>query len=224
MARPRGRRLNRAPSQKVSRKQKNPYDISFAGVHPLVRKTWDKKLTLKQNYERMGLVSALNGAAGGTEHAAADRAIELAAIEARKAEVEWRVIDASAPSVTTLLATEIADDDEDSEEDEDYDVEVDGPVQIDHRAKRIGRKIGLKSITADAPVAPKTAVIEAMEAQARDIVKLVRHASEQEGKVFGDLMRKHGRNYEAMAMDIKLNRFQLSAGQLRKRIERLIAA
>ncbi|KAJ3282039.1 hypothetical protein HK104_011131, partial [Borealophlyctis nickersoniae] len=62
MARPRQRRKVRNPSLKVNRRQKNPLNISLAHAHPLVAKNWNKKLTLRQNYEAMGLVPALNGA------------------------------------------------------------------------------------------------------------------------------------------------------------------
>ncbi|KND01738.1 uncharacterized protein SPPG_03531 [Spizellomyces punctatus DAOM BR117] len=214
MARPRVRRSTKNPSVKVSRKQKNPYNISFAGAHPLVRKNWDKNLTLKQNYERMGLISALNGAAGGTEHEAEARAREERELQKAKEEVEWRRID-DVPAKPV---------EQDSAQEENFDVEVNGPVEVDPRVRQLGSKPGLKRRAAPTrgEASAKSAVVEAMEAEARDIVKLERHASEQEGKVFGDLMRKHGRDYEAMSRDIKLNRYQLSAGQLRKRIERLI--
>lgn len=214
MARPRARRSQKNPSAKVSRKQKNPHDISFVGAHPLVRKYWDKRLTLKQNYERMGLLAALNGAAGGTEHEGELRAKETEDWEKAKEAVEWRRLDEEAPQ---------KDDNDGEDEDEDFDVDVNGAVEIDTRVKRIGQKVGLKSKAVLEPKAPlKDAVVGAMEAEARDIIKLQRHASEQEGKVLGDLLRKHGRDYSAMSRDIKLNRYQLSAGQLRKRIERLI--
>ncbi|KAI8920324.1 hypothetical protein PhCBS80983_g01520 [Powellomyces hirtus] len=214
MARPRARRTTRNPTLKVSRKQKNPYDVSFAQAHPLVRKNWDKRLTLKQNYERMGLVSALNGAAGGTEHGAAERAAEQEVLEKQKEEIEWRSIDAEPPTPIAPI---------EPEDEEGYDVDVQGPVQIDPRVKRIGHKVGLKRQVVDvARPTPSHSVVEAMEAESRDVVKLIRHASEQEGKIFGDLLRKHARDYDAMALDMKLNKYQLSAGQLKKRIERLL--
>ena len=65
MVRPSQRKKVKNPHSKVSRRSKNRYNISFAGVHPLVKAHWDKSLTLRQNYERMGLLSALNGKAGG---------------------------------------------------------------------------------------------------------------------------------------------------------------
>ncbi|KAJ3004595.1 hypothetical protein HKX48_001142 [Thoreauomyces humboldtii] len=228
MARPRVRRTTRNPNLKTRRKQKNPYDVSFNGAHPLVKENWNKKMTLKQNYERMGLLSALNGAAGGTQHGAEERRHEEEVLERQRVklleeDVEWRAIDDDESSTTTVTAAAV----EEEEDDDDYDVDTQGPVRIDPRARRIGHKVGLKRSVDPAPVPASRAVhahvvVAAMEEEANDVVRLVRHASEQEGRVFGDLMRKHGRDYEAMAKDMRLNKYQLSTGQIRKRIERLL--
>ncbi|RKO90522.1 ribosome biogenesis protein Nop16 [Blyttiomyces helicus] len=216
MARPRARRKTRNPLSKVSRKTKNPYNVSMAGAHHLVRDNWDKKLTLKQNYVRLGLLSALNGDAGGNGTEAVDRAaIRAQADAAMNEEIEWRRIDEPAPAPS---------DDDDSEDDSEDDEGIEGPIAVDPRALAIGAKVSKRHlIPAPATPAAPNPIIAAMEAEARDVVRLERHASEQEGRVFGDLMRKHGKNYAAMARDLKLNKYQLSAGQLKKRIERLLS-
>ncbi|KAI9091253.1 ribosome biogenesis protein Nop16 [Phlyctochytrium arcticum] len=229
MARPRARHAARSANPKATRKQKNPYDISFAGAHPLVRKNWDKKLTLKQNYEKMGLLSLLNGAAGGQEGDAALRKQEAEEWERRREDVEWRVIEHNDKETTSGAGTNSAarEDDESSDDSEaeeeypsDYDVDADGPIVVDIRATRIGLKPGLKRLVA--PVAPApTSIVAAMEAEAASAVKIFRKASEQEQLVYGDLMKKHGDDYDAMSRDRRLNRYQLSAGQLRKKFDRL---
>jgi hypothetical protein len=53
---PHQRRQARNPSKKVKRIAKNRMNISFNGVHPLVQANWDKKKTLKENYEALGLL------------------------------------------------------------------------------------------------------------------------------------------------------------------------
>ncbi|KAJ3151184.1 Nucleolar protein 16 [Geranomyces michiganensis] len=229
MARPRARRTTRNPSLKVRRRQKNPYDVSFASAHPLVTKNWDKKLTLKQNYARLGLCAALNGAAGGTENGAAERAAEEKEAEELKSNIEWRVIDPEAPAVVVAKPS-AADGDgasDDAEEDmEGYDVEVGGVVPVDLRVRRIGHKVGLKRTlvaTDSARAKPSHSVIADMEAEAADTVKIIRHVSEQEELVFTDLIKKHGTDYGAMAMDMRLNKYQLTMGQLKKRIEKMIS-
>jgi hypothetical protein len=65
MARPRQRKITKNPSRKVSLKKKNPKKTSFGQTHPVLRKYWDKKKTLKQNYEAVGLISHLRGNSGG---------------------------------------------------------------------------------------------------------------------------------------------------------------
>ncbi|KAJ3165413.1 Nucleolar protein 16 [Geranomyces variabilis] len=230
MARPRARRTTRNPTLKVRRRQKNPYDVSFAAAHPLVTKNWDKKLTLKQNYARLGLCAALNGAAGGTENAAAERAAEEIEAAELKNNIEWRVIDPEAPAVVVASESTAAADattaDVALEDMEGYDVEVGGVVAVDQRVRRIGHKVGLKRTLAATDSARKEAshsVIADMEAEAADTVKIIRHASEQEELVFADLIKKHGSDYGAMAMDLRLNKYQLTKGQLKKRIEKLNA-
>ncbi|KAI8814872.1 ribosome biogenesis protein Nop16 [Cladochytrium replicatum] len=75
----RKRRKVKNPGSKVSRKAKNPRRISLATVHPIIQKNWDRKLTLRQNYERIGLVVSLEGAAGGlSQKAAGDDSVEAA--------------------------------------------------------------------------------------------------------------------------------------------------
>ncbi|KAJ3173997.1 Nucleolar protein 16 [Geranomyces variabilis] len=229
MARPRARRTTRNPTLKVRRRQKNPYDVSFAAAHPLVTKNWDKKLTLKQNYARLGLCAALNGAAGGTENAAAERAAEEIDAAELKNNIEWRVIDPEAPAVSISESAAAADDEADDvavEDMEGYDVEVGSVVAVDQRVRRIGHKVGLKRTLAATDSARKEAshsVIADMEAEAADTVKIIRHVSEQEELVFADLIKKHGSDYGAMAMDLRLNKYQLTKGQLKKRIEKLNA-
>ncbi|KAI8812329.1 putative nucleolar protein [Cladochytrium replicatum] len=71
--------LYKNPGSKVSRKAKNPKRISLATVHPIIQKNWDRKLTLRQNYEKLGLVVSLEGAAGGlSKNAGEEEAVETA--------------------------------------------------------------------------------------------------------------------------------------------------
>ncbi|KAG5463450.1 MAG: ribosome biogenesis protein Nop16, partial [Olpidium bornovanus] len=67
MARPRGRKKVKNPSSKVSRKVNKRRKRVTIKSDPLVAAAWDRKLTLCQNYARLGLVSRANFAAGGVE-------------------------------------------------------------------------------------------------------------------------------------------------------------
>ncbi|KAI9001700.1 ribosome biogenesis protein Nop16 [Gaertneriomyces semiglobifer] len=209
MARPRARKTIKNPSRKTVRKNANPNKVPHI-MNDLIRKHWDKKLTLKQNYEKLGLIANLNGQAGGTEHGNEER---MEAERKLREQVEWRTIDAPTPSS--------GDSSNDDELPENYDVEVNGPIEVDARITAIGTNPSSRRLPLFKPQ-PSTSIVGIMEEQAKNIAKVERHASEQESKVFGDLMRKYGLDYAKMARDIKLNRYQLSEGQLRKKIEKLI--
>ena len=51
-----------------------------------------------------------------------------------------------------------------------------------------------------------------------------RHQSDGEQQFLTKLIAKHGTDYAAMARDIKLNRYQQTAAELRRRIARLNAS
>ncbi|KAI8917322.1 ribosome biogenesis protein Nop16 [Entophlyctis helioformis] len=237
MARPRVRRKTRNPNSKTTRKQRNPYNVSFSGVHPLVQKTWDVTKTLRQNYKAMGLVSSLNGVAGGTGDEAARQHAELERFEQLKNNVEWRVIDRSEPADESESAGAGAGAASAKPLEPFAHLQpLEGPIAVDERVKSIGSKVsarrtgnttiyikpGSTSVAEPAEhVESSNPVIAAMEEQARNAVKLQRHASEQEHLVYSDLIRKHGDDYEAMSRDMRLNKYQLSAGQLRKKIRNL---
>jgi nucleolar protein 16 len=268
MVRPSKRRKVKNPSQKTSRKAKNPYNISFAGVHPLVKSNWDKKLTLRQNYERMGLVSALNGKAGGEaimvrpakndgegddgDDGLGDLPISYVSYEEFE---KMPAVSAGAGSSKNKKNktqrksgnsnAEEGEEDEEMEEDdeqEDDDVEdeeedgIEGDIQFDPRATHIGVKLGLRlsNPTAEPPRFPSVSTKRSIKPLPVNVAELMqelckggdipvfRHVSEHEAKVLVDLVRKHGEDYGAMAQDIKLNTFQLTAGQLKKKVNKML--
>lgn len=210
MARPRVRRKTQQPNSKVSRKPKNPYNISFAGAHPLVKEHWDKSLTLKQNYANIGLVPVLNGMAGGqgslaNEHYASVKAQLLD----QSTDLEWRdPSEIPKESVVRIL----------SESDG-----IEPPLLIDDRVTAIGSKVNLKKlrhVRLDQTQKESKPVIEAMEEEAKHSVTIIRQTSDHEDLVLSSLKNKYGQDFAAMARDIKLNKYQLTAGQLKKRFTR----
>jgi nucleolar protein 16 len=205
MARPRQRKAIRNPSRKVSRKAKNRWNISFEGVHPLVKQNWDKTKTLKQNYQALGLTSHLNGFAGGTEEEALLRQKELELLEEKKQNVEWKLLD------------------EVTQKEEENPIftppETDGP--LDERVLRLGLKINLKSAVVSNAV-PETDIIKQMREESANPHIEERHQSEQEMLVFEKLIAKYGEDYDRMVLDRKLNPYQLSAGQLKRKLKRYL--
>ena len=63
-------------------------------------------------------------------------------------------------------------------------------------------------------------IIKKLEQQAAiDIKKRPRHQSQRESEWVGKLVAKYGDDYERMARDTKLNPYQQSAGDIRKRVK-----
>lgn len=65
---------------------------------------------------------------------------------------------------------------------------------------------------------PKTAVVRQLEALARSEVKKVRTQSDREKEWIESLIAKHGRDFKKMARDRKLNPFQQTEGDIKRRV------
>jgi len=73
-------------------------------------------------------------------------------------------------------------------------------------------------IIEDAQVPGETHVVRQLEAIARNEVKKVRTQSEREREWIEALVAKYGRDYAKMARDRKLNPFQQTMGDIRRRV------
>lgn len=175
----------------------------------------DKRETLSQNYSRFGLVSKL-GATGLSSkstttkktkstpapnplaHNPSDRGL----IRVQEVKVErdaqgriTRVIRDANPLRDPL--NDVLDSESESESDGDDGEEWGG---IDAAAPRVVRELEREA--------------------AQPTEKLVRHQSEREMEWLGDLVAKHGEDVAAMARDVKLNRMQQTAADIRKRLRK----
>ncbi len=215
MARPRVRRKTKNPSSKVSKKQKNPYDISFHGVHPLIKKNWNKDLTLKQNYTHLGLISVVNGQAGGKgpESTAYYSELKNKLSDKVDEELEWRVLsevssaDPSSQKINQKTSL----------------MEIEPPKFIDDRVTAIGSKLNLKKLRdfrLDISTT-STDIVQMLEKEASQSIKMIRSVSNQEELFLTQLENKYGDNYERMSLDKKLNPYLLTPGQLRKKMTRM---
>ncbi|KAJ2992776.1 Nucleolar protein 16 [Globomyces sp. JEL0801] len=218
MARPRKRKTNRNPGRKVSRKQGNKKNISFEGVMPIIKENWDKTKTLKQNYDALGLVANLNGRAGGVGNEGAFQTKELKRIDELKDVIEWRTIESMDEAKVKESAATV--------ESNPLFEPIEGDVHVDQRVLRIGAKMNLRRARElDSLISPPESsknIVAAMEEQAKHVVKVINHQSEQENLVFEKLIAKYGDDYNAMARDMKLNKYQLSVGQLKKKMKKVI--
>ncbi|KAJ3076715.1 Nucleolar protein 16 [Podochytrium sp. JEL0797] len=231
MVNPLQRAKRKNAHRNVSRKTKKmgmdrAKQVSFAGVHPVIAKNWDKNLTLRQNYQRMGLMANLNGKAGGEgvtlrkvgEEGEEDEGEEQMEVSYRSMEDFDKMPSVSrAQDNADVVAT--AEDFEDEEE-----FEVDPSLVV------LGARLGLHAkggkgdaalLSTRKSIAKLPQVMETLEAEAA-LGEAPRsyHTSESEFEVLARLEKKHGDDYSAMQRDIKINTYQLSAGQLKRKFKR----
>ncbi|KAJ3112286.1 Nucleolar protein 16 [Phlyctochytrium bullatum] len=237
MARPGKRRKIKNPSLKVRRKVKNPYNISFNNVPEIVRKNWDKRLTLRQNYEKMGLVSELNGKAGGEaemkrtfgedenedndEDDGGELKIEYRSFEDFEKMEAINRKESSASKESTFISQH------------ELEHGIEGPIKVEKKAKLIGKKVSTLTVEDSEPKkypvtstkrstpAVVSEVVEELKAESLLDKPVERHASDQEQQVLKNLVAKYGTEYDRMARDRKLNPYQLSAGQLKRKIAKM---
>ncbi|CAB4417583.1 hypothetical protein RhiirA5_310274 [Rhizophagus irregularis] len=197
MARPRKQRKIRNPSLKVSRKNANKHfkRVPIKG-NSIIAANWDKKATLRQNYHRMGLMTSLNGVSGGVEKLYPDKAqeIDLEVIKKSLGPEEGIIERDEKGNVINVTIGRSREE----EEEEVFDTEID-------------------------PVPAKTDIIKALEAQAASVFsKHESYQSNGEKQFIEELIQKYGDDYDAMFRDIKLNIYQHTAAQLRKKCQRYL--
>lgn len=193
---------------KVSRKSKKSLNFCM----PLIKKAWDSSKTLSQNYSEIGLQSFLNGKAGGN--------LDSSLLYAKLKDKLY--------SIKDHIETEWISPSQLTESDDSGKVQVEHligePVfEYDDRVKNLGSKVNLKKLRNFAMVAPvekeSTIVDQLRELSSVQTVK--RNNSDLEVDMLHRLQEKYGNDYERMSRDYKLNKYQLSAGQLKKKYKRL---
>ncbi|KAK9472726.1 ribosome biogenesis protein Nop16 [Dipodascopsis tothii] len=218
----RQRRKQKTSLHKTSRRVKDKQRKVRIRADPLIATHWDEKLTVSQNYKKMGLVARVGGVAGGTEKdlrvprayiSKAEKAESAAADKAAANEAAVPIMQ-GLPQATSREARIVRH--------EDGRVEVvyadsgagDDPADDSSFEKASGL------MTKPAKVVPaKTSVAAELEALAnRPVEKKERTASERESDWIQALVTKHGDDYEAMFRDRKLNVWQQSVGDIRKRV------
>ncbi|OZJ05531.1 hypothetical protein BZG36_01923, partial [Bifiguratus adelaidae] len=160
----------------------------------IVAANWDKKLTLKQNYAKLGLMTSLNGQSGGREKVPTPKFPDEELPEANIEELEKTLQpgeglierDEEGNVVRVIVGKE-----------KPFDEMIEEPV---------------------AHVEAKTDVVKALEAQAANVLKVERTQSGFEKQWIEKLIEKHGNDYEAMFWDKKLNVYQQTAAQLKRKI------
>lgn len=189
---------------------------------------YDPKLTLKQNYRKLGLLPSLNGETGGMDVPLAKKRKMDAWLVQEEEEEQAR--DAEEQRLKEMLENGLIrfrkDDKEYILKDGEY-VECEpleeNQIHIDVSTVKIGKHLG-SSVPVAAPVDEdqETArFIQLLKEKASTCSKVKRICSTQEIMVLTSLLEKHGTDYAAMARDTRRNKYQLSEGQIRRKIVKL---
>ncbi|AQZ18172.1 NOP16 (YER002W) [Zygosaccharomyces parabailii] len=212
----RKRKMNKSSIGKATRKNKNRQRKINIASNPIIAANWDYSLTLKQNYKKLGLRAKLQKPAGGEE---ADFSRERRKEPVVKSPIEYE-----------------SDEEESDPEQKVSDEELD-PSEIPQGEARIrrdgdgnvveviyGQKMpfnGCDNATDGSQETdpPKSEVVRKLEELANaPAIKKERTMSVREEEWLERLYNKHGENYKQMFFDTKLNIYQQSEGDLRRRI------
>ena len=169
---------------------------------------------MAQNYHHLGLVARLKGRTGGTERAAAapqtgthgdvSKSTDSLSI-ARKADVISEIPTAQIERDPVTGAARVVH----TENELDNPLnDLLNPITEKESHKRLELRVN-------------NPVIKELEEQAKlEAKKLPRQQSNREEEWVARLVAAHGDDYSAMRRDLKLNRFQQTEGDIRRRIKR----
>lgn len=199
----RQRRKNRATVRKATRRNKDQQRKVDPAANPIIAAHWDKTLTMAQNYKKLGLTVKLGTPAGGVE-----KSIE-------------------SPVFKHALGIQQQNTQVPDEELQPHDIPA-GEARIirDSEGEVLKVIYGTKTtldddmtLTEQPKTQPKTEVVRQLEeyATTRHSVK-ERNQSTREEVWLEALYDKYGDEYEKMKWDKKLNLYQQSAGDLKRRI------
>lgn len=195
--------MARSSVRKNTRRVKDKQRKVSIRSNPIIAANWDPTLTLQQNYKKLGLRAKLGSFVGGQEK----KVETLTDIRTRKEQEEQ------------AKKIEI----EDIENTED-------PAKIPKGQARLIRdpetqeviKVIYGTLDTEAGLEPETEteVIKQLKqiGHENSLQKKGRKLSERETEWLKELYEKYGDDYDKMKWDKKLNSFQYSAGELRKRI------
>ena len=180
-------------------------------AHLLVR---DQSLTLSQNYHRLGLTSKLNSRAGGTERLAADLQV--------KKTTGAKPLDPL--SVSSRLSTTVIPTETQVERDPKTGaiIRVIHPF-LDKNENPLNDPLNEISKEGDAAMMKLSTngIIRRLEEQASvEVKQRPRKQSKREAEWISDLVQNYGDDYLGMVKDRKLNPYQQTEGDLRRRVKR----
>ncbi|KAL7273700.1 hypothetical protein RUND412_003442 [Rhizina undulata] len=190
------KKKNRSSNPKVTkRRNARVHKVRVLG-NQIIAENWDKTQTLSQNYKRLGLTSRLNKPSGGTEKTLSSLShpapVDAAAAPKPLGPNEARIIRNEDGSIKEIV----------------YGASHDEALNDYAEAE-------------PAPVEAKTDIVRLLEAQAANVAeKRERTQSGREEEWIRVLVEKYGDDYEKMFWDRKLNPYQQSVGDLKRRVQK----
>ena len=199
----------------LQRIEANTWLLSSITLNVIVLTIWVRKqsLTLAQNYQHLGLVARLKSRTGGTEKAAAS---QTGTPEGSSKATDCLSIVRKPAIITNLPLARIERD------------PVTGVARVVHTEDKADNPLNdpLNPITEKEYHEPlersvDNHVIIELEEQAKlEAKQRPRQQSQREEEWLAKLVAAHGDDYNAMRRDMKLNRFQQTEGDIKRRIAR----
>ncbi|KIX05718.1 uncharacterized protein Z518_03690 [Rhinocladiella mackenziei CBS 650.93] len=220
MGRERQKKKNRSSISKArpksNRTKAGKKKVNFLG-NTTIAENWDRKLTVSQNYKRLGLSSRLNAATGGTEK-------KRAGVDGDNKNNPQDSLAIAGPRASALSPHEVQ-----VEKDPETSriIRVIRPEANDEDDNPLNDPLNNIMHVENTKPKPKTqhGVVAELEAQAAEeeerlAKKRPRHQSQREEEWIAKLVSKHGDNVKAMVRDRKLNPMQQTEGDIGRRIRK----
>ncbi|KAK9476088.1 ribosome biogenesis protein Nop16 [Lipomyces japonicus] len=200
----RNRRKQKSSIPKQTRRLKDRQRKVRIKSNAIIAENWDEKLTLTQNYQKLGLTARLSRPSGG---------VQKEIFSAKKAAATGQSFKPFIETEKDIVTTKAITQAKIIRNPETGDIE-----RIEHVE---GGRTEFDDIPTPAPKAASTDVVRQLEElAARGERKVERTQSDRESSWISQLVNKHGDDYEAMFRDKRLNVWQQSVGDLRRRIEK----
>jgi len=220
MGRERQKKKNRSSLSKAkpksNRTKAGKKKVNFLG-NATIAKNWDRKLTVSQNYKRLGLTSRLNAATGGTEKKKAgdgdnlesnrQDSLAIAGPRAARKSTTQEVQVERDPETGRIIRVIRP---ETNENDNPLNDPLNDIMDIDDKQTE----------------SPQTDVVAQLEAEVAEEEeslakkKQPRKQSQREEEWIARLVEKHGDDIKAMVRDRKFNSMQQTEGDISRRVKK----